>query len=262
MDKLIGLFTSFKGDNVDLNLIEMAFYGLVPFGQVFMRINKYGGSLDKPYLLFPLLLIPPFSIIPVLIAKFGFLKKVNGTNIFDGYILIPIIFRFVLIFIMAHLGEFGGPIFQALLVFATLVATNIFRLINDVTCASNKEGLTIDKIFKQVGDSMIEYSLGIVIILLFTFLPFVKVILELISMFPLPFVGKVANILDSILWSVGLIGGYILVHMFDANFVSNSDSCAGKTGILRLIISIIAFAVAIYHQFRGDLSSLVGMGSN
>jgi hypothetical protein len=259
MDKLISLFTSGKGDDVDMNLLDMGLYTLIPFGQIFMRINKYGGSLDKPYLLFPLFLIPPFSIIPVLIGKFGFLKKVNGTNIFDAYIFIPIIFRFVLIFIMAHLGEFGGPMFQALLVFATLVATNIFRLMNDITCTSNKEGLTMGKIFKQIADSMIEYSLGIVIIFLFTFLPFVKTVLELISMFPLPFIGRVANILDGILWSVGLIGGYILVHMFDANFLSNSDSCAGKTGILRLIISIIAFAVSIFYQFRGELSALVGM---
>jgi hypothetical protein len=259
MDKLISLFTSLKGDDVDMNLIEMGFYTIIPFGQLFMRINKYGGSLDKPYLFFPLFLIPPFSIVPVLIGKFGYLNKVNGTNIFDAYIFIPIIFRFVLIFIMAHLGEFGGPMFQALLVFATLVATNIYRLMSDITCASNKEGLTMDKIFKQIADSMIEYSLGIVIIFLFTFLPFVNTVLELISMFPLPFIGKVADILDGILWSVGLIGGYILVHMFDANFISNSDSCSGNVGILRLIISVIAFAVSIFYQFRGDFLELLGM---
>ncbi len=259
MDKLIGLFTSIKGDSVDMNLIEMGFYGLVPFGQIFMRINKFGGSLDKPYLLFPLLLIPPFSIIPVLIAKFGFLKKVNGTNIFDGYILIPIIFRFILIFIMAHLGEFGGPMFQALLVFASLVATNIFRLINDISCASNKEGLTMGKIFKQVGDSMIEYSLGMVLVFLFTFVPFVGTIIDLLSMLEVPFIGKIANIMDGILWSVGLIGGYIFVHMFDANFVSNTDACSGKTSMLRLIISVIAFAVTIFYQFRTELLGLIGL---
>ena len=259
MDKLIGLFTSVKGDTVNMSLIDMGFYTLMPFGQLFMRINKFGGSLDKPYLLFPLFLFPPFSLLPVLVGKFGFLKKTNGTNILDGYILIPIIFRFVLIFVMAHLGEFGGPMFQALLVFASLVATNIFRLINDITCASDKDGLTMGKIFKQIGDSMIEYSLGMLIIFLFTFVPFVGTILDLLSMLELPFIGKFVNILDGILWSVGLIGGYIFVHMFDANFITNSDACAGKVGLIRIIVSVIAFAVAVFYQFREELLGLIGL---
>ena len=256
MDKLINSFLTIKGDSVNMSLGEMALYTILPLGQFLMRIDKFGGSLDKPYLLFPFFLFPPFSIIPVLIAKFGFLVKKEGSKILDIYILIPIIFRFILMFTMAHYGIPGGPILQAALVFAAIAITNIINLLNNSRCKTNKDSF-FGKFIKQIGDSMFEYSMGIFIIFLISFVPFAGAFLNIISQIPLPFVGKVSQILDTILWSIGLIGGYMLIKMIDVNYYTNTEICSGKVGLLRIIISMIAFAVAIFFQFKNQIKEFV-----
>ena len=73
MNKFLSSFLTFKGDKVNMNLLEMLMYGMIPgFGQLLMRVDKFGGSLDKPYLLFPLLLFPPFSFTSVRIPPLFF----------------------------------------------------------------------------------------------------------------------------------------------------------------------------------------------
>ena len=48
--------------------------GLIPLGQLWARIFNFNGSLDKWWLMFPLFLIPPFSFIPLILMKMGFVS--------------------------------------------------------------------------------------------------------------------------------------------------------------------------------------------
>jgi hypothetical protein len=259
MSTFLKSFLTFKGDKVDMSFLEMLMYGLIPgFGQLLMRVDKFGGSLDKPYLLFPLLLFPPFSFIPVLIAKFGFLNKIEGKNILDIYILIPIIFRFILIFFMAQIGLPGGVLLQAVLIFAAIFITNFIRVLTKESCKPFSDGFG-GKLVKEMSDSMIEYAAGVLLLFSTKFIPVVGGIFEWLRNFPLPLpvIGDISQVIDSAVWSIGLVCGYMIINMIDVNYYSVNEACTGKIGLIRIIISIIAFAVAFFYQFRSQLMEVI-----
>ncbi len=257
MDRFLKSFTTFRGDNVDMSVLEMLMYGLIPgFGQLLMRVDKFGGSLDKPYLLFPLLMFPPFSFIPVLIAKFGFLQKETGVNILDIYILIPIIFRFILIFVMAQIGSPGGLLLQVGLVFAAILLANIIHTLTSERCKSESGGFG-NKLVKSMADSMLEYGAGVLVLFSTTFIPIIGEVLEGLRDVPLPVVGNISSVIDTTLWSIGLVCGYMIMNMIDVNYYTTKELCTGKIGAIRIIVSIIAFAAAIVYQFHGQISTFV-----
>jgi hypothetical protein len=221
-----------------------------------MRVDKFGGSLDKPYLLFPLLLFPPFSFIPVLIAKFGFLKKEKGENILDIYVLIPIIFRFILIFVMAQIGSPGGVLLQGALIFGAIFITNLIHVLTEERCKSVSGGFG-GKLVKEMADSMIEYAIGVLLLFSTEFIPVVGEILETMRDIPFPVVGKISQVIDTTIWSIGLVCGYMIMNMIDVNYYTADEACTGKIGAIRIIISIIAFAAAFVYQFHGQLINIV-----
>jgi hypothetical protein len=238
-----------SGDKIDMNLLEMAFYGLVPmFGQLCMRIFKLNGSLDKPYLLFPLFFIPPFSFIPVIMAKLGMIKKLKdaGSPI-DIYILIPIIFRFILILFMAQITN-GMELFKQVgLIMIALFATNMIRSYTTRNCDKVGGHNIFGNIMKSSIDSMAEYSIGVLSTFLILFVPFIKPIFETINLLKIPYMHQ---IIDSTIWGLGVGSGYLLVNMFDSNYDSAVDYCQGKTGTIRTIISVVAFAFSLFYQVR------------
>jgi len=244
---MIGNFIDLSGDSVDMSLLEMGIYTIVPFGQLIMRVQKYGSSLDKPYLLFPLFLIPPFSIIPVLFAKFGLLHKSNIKNIIDIYILIPIIFRFILIVIfgLGLFRSFSSPLLQAILVLISLISINLYRTSLDDNCVKNEAPIE-NKIIKQVADSMAQYSIGLLTISLVYFIPFFNILLSLTGAIPFPIIGNLGTIMNATFWSIGLAGGYVIVHMYDAYINNKDETCSTKIDSLRTIISVIAFAICLF----------------
>ena len=253
----ISSFFTFKGDKVNMSILEMLMYGLIPgFGQLLMRVDKFGGSLDKPYLLFPLLLFPPFSFIPVLIARFGFLKKAEGENILDIYVIIPIIFRFILIFVMAQIGSPGGLLLQVGLVFGALLLTNIIHVMTEERCKSFKGGLG-KKLLKETSDSMMQYAIAMLLVFSTEFIPILGEILEGLRDIPFPGISKLSAFIDTSIWSIGLVCGYMMMNMVDVNYIETKDACSGNIGKTRIIISIIAFAVSIVYQFHGQLSNMV-----
>lgn len=257
MNKFFKSFLTFKGDKVDMNILEMLLYGLIPgFGQLLMRVDKFGGSLDKPYLLFPLLMFPPFSFIPVLIAKFGFLNKESGESVLDIYVLIPIIFRFILIFVMAQIGSPGGLLLQVALIFAAILLTNVIHALTSERCKAVSGGFG-KKLVKSMADSMVEYGAGVLLLFSTSFIPIIGGLLEGLRDIPLPVVGNISSVIDGALWSIGLVCGYMIMNMIDVNYYSANDSCAGNIGTIRMIVSIIAFAAAIVYQFHGQISTFV-----
>ncbi len=257
MNKFLSSFLTFKGDKVNMSLLEMFMYGMIPgFGQLLMRVDKFGGSLDKPYLFFPLLLFPPFSFIPVLIAKFGFLKKEQGENILDIYVLIPVIFRFILIFVMAQIGSPGGLLLQIALVFGAILLTNIIHVLTEERCKS-VEGGFFQKLTKEASDSMIEYAIGTLLLFSTTFIPVIGEVLEGLRDTPFPGIGKLSSVIDSSIWSIGLVSGYMMMNMIDVNYLSANEACSGKIGMVRILVSIIAFAISIVYQFHGQIGNMI-----
>lgn len=232
------------GTTVDMNILEMGFYGIMPMGQLLMRLIKFNGSLDKWFLLFPLLLIPPFSFIPVIFAKLGWIKK-SKDNIspIDAFVLIPIIFRFILILFIKQVAELGSFMLQIGLVFGALLTTNIIRHYRARNCSGNVGGALVKGSF----DSMFEYSFGVLTTFLVMFIPFIGQILEFILTIPIPYITQ---IVESIIWGFGFAGGYMLLNMYDSNFTNSQNYCDGKVSIVRMIVCGIAMAVALFYQFK------------
>jgi hypothetical protein len=257
MGKFLDSIFNFKGDKVEMSFLEMLMYGLIPgFGQLLMRVDKFGGSLDKPYLLFPLLLFPPFSFIPVLFARFGFLQKREGQHIIDVWILIPIIFRFILIFVMAQIGSVGGLALQVALVLGSIFVTNMIHVLTEERCKKVEGGFG-GKIVKEMADSMIEYAIGVLVLFSTEFIPIIGELLEGLRDIPFPGIGKISSVIDTTIWSIGLVTGYMIMNMYDTNYSTPDESCKGKIGAIRIIVSIIAFAASIVYQFHGQLGNIV-----
>lgn len=244
-----GLF-NLQGDKVDMGILEMLFYGLVPMiGQLFMRIFKYGGSLDKPYLLFPLFFIPPFSFIPVIFAKLGWIKKTDVSNPLDIYILIPIIVRFLLIILLSKVVILNNNIIQIIVLLFALIIANLLHITTDNNC---KDKLNIiNNTAKATTDSMLQYASGILGTYLVLFIPYVGAFIKNMRFLPIsPYISKSIN---AGIWSLGILMGYMLVNMFDGNFSNINDICGGKINMIRVIVSIIAFAVSLFYQFKNVL---------
>ena len=79
---------------------QVLMLGLVPLGQLYARVNIFNGSLDKWWLMFPLLLFPPLSFIPLIMMKFGLIKDGTGSKPIDNFMLIPIIAKLIIPFIL------------------------------------------------------------------------------------------------------------------------------------------------------------------
>ena len=81
-----------KGD-AEISWLETLVVALVPNGQLIVRAGStLRGSLDKWWLLFPLFMIPPFSIVIALLMKFfNIIKPGQGKGAaYDLYMLIPL----------------------------------------------------------------------------------------------------------------------------------------------------------------------------
>ena len=85
----MGNFFSSIKDGGKLSWKQVLILGLVPLGQLYARVNIFNGSLDKWWLMFPLLLFPPLSFIPLIMMKFGLVKNGNGSKPVDNFMLIP-----------------------------------------------------------------------------------------------------------------------------------------------------------------------------
>ena len=48
---------------MQLSIFKVILY--IPCGQLYARVGDFNVSLDRLYLLFPILIMPPFSIIPI-----------------------------------------------------------------------------------------------------------------------------------------------------------------------------------------------------
>ena len=94
MGNFIGNLKNMFTGPTKLTFIQVLILGLFPLGQLWARIFYFNGSLDKWWLMFPMFLIPPFSFVPLLLMKFGFVADGKGTNPLDYWMLLPIIAKF------------------------------------------------------------------------------------------------------------------------------------------------------------------------
>ena len=280
-------FTSGSGDDVNMEIDDIFLYTLLPFGQLFMRIFKYNGSLDKIYLL--LLLIPSFWFIVNLLninhpsyykqllisylitcvsnaipAIIGYYKKINKVDddqgqVLDISIFIPIILRFLLGFGMIYINY--NPVIMHIILFSIVMITVYINLKLRHQCNIYNSNETGNRFKKVLLDSVFIYSIIFIITGSILRLKQIKKFAELFSK-PIQYYGTRGHIILMIGWIGGALLGYILNNMININFntkfeppYNEDDVCKGVVSPFKIVFTIILLIVSlVYYIMSGRLN--------
>jgi len=240
----------FNFDNANkISWLQVLLFSFIPFGQLIARIFYLNGSLDKLWLMFPMLLFFPFSLIPMLLIKFGFVQDGKGADPIDKIMLLPLIARIVALFALNSIGINSPLLFiliNLLINLSTILIANISR--RYYNC--EKEGITTDSIGKAIIDSTIAYAISEVSPIIISYLPFIGGIYELLGLFT-----QNGNIIDGIFSNMGFAVSYILINMFNQD---NIDQFC-NTPFGGNYVDRIAFFISIIVIF---LTKIYGLGKN
>ena len=225
------------GNSVDMGFFEMLIYILIPFATIFMRIFRLNGSLDKLWLF--LFFAPPFSIIHVLAAKWGWIAPGKGGSPIDIYMWIPIVTRVILLFILTNFPG-SSLLFKLLITTSSLLFANMLSLVNKRKCTSENSS-TFGLLQKSLYDAFLQYGCALLSPIIIKYLPIIGPVIKLLAKLPL-----IGGFIELLLWICGYAFMYILINLYDGNFTYNdAEFCAGGIGWFKHILSIISIIVSI-----------------
>jgi hypothetical protein len=236
----------FNGKSIKLSLMELLLYTIIPGGQLFMRFFKLSGSLDKLSMLFPIFLIPPFSFPSIYFAKWGLYKEGKGGNPIDKYILIPVIVKFITLFLFNKMSPLIGLIINVGIVMLSLILCNLIHLSKRKDCTEDKTN-TMKSIHRSIIDSFIMYGGGMAAQILINFIPFIGELYELIEAIP---IGGIDKIVERGIWSLGSFLVYFLNNMF---YNAEGDICNKSPSGLRNMIGLGAIVFAVFMEGKNKL---------
>lgn len=223
-----------------ISWLQVLILGLIPMGQLWARIFNFNGSLDKWWLMFPLLLIPPFSFIPMLLMKFGFVGYGKGTKPLDYWIWLPILVKLIIPFLMPYMiDEESEKLTSLISIMFILLATMLSNLIRRY---KNCESITINSTGKAFIDSTIAFSMGKITAILVPWIPVIGTGIKILQ-------GIFGGFISSILWIFGFSATYILINMFNQDNMTSFCSApfSGKTSDkFPFIISVITLILSIF----------------
>lgn len=211
------LFTN--TDNGDSRISFMyALLSVLPFGSLFARIFLLDGSLDKIWLLFPMFLFPPFSIISAVLMKFGYIKKGKGGTPYDMFMLIPIISKFLLDYAIIDFFELFYEDVSSLDTFlSSFIIQLVIGMIPYIIRAKKLcKQVTFTSFCKAFIDSTIANSVGELFPFMVSITPFIGGVFRIIEWIP-----YLNTQVDNVLWSCGYFIGYVVVNMFNADDMYN-----------------------------------------
>ena len=251
MLKMFGLNPDAAGK---LSWTEVIVMSLVPAGQLYARIFKFKGSLDKWWLMFPLLLFPPLSFIPMILMKYGYVADGKGSDPVDKIMLLPIIVKFIIPFIMPYLIDADSRILTIIVSFIFkllfVMIANLYRRYDNC----NKT-ITMDNTLKAGYNSIVATSIADVVPIAMKFVPVVGTLYSVVSMVPI--IGN-EKIIDSVFWTFAFGATYALLNMFnqlDMDELCKKPFALDITNKTPLFMSLAALVGA--HAFNyivgGDL---------
>ncbi len=221
-----------------LSWMQVVILGLIPLGQLWARVFEFKGSLDKWWLMFPLLQFPPLSFIPLIMMKFGWVKDGKGTDPADKIMLLPIIAKFIIPFILPYMIDEDSEMLTAIVGFILQMLMVMTANLTRRYYNCNGE-ITVDSVGKAGIDSTIAYSIGELVPFVMGWLPVVGIIYSIIE--AIPYIG---DFVDHIFWSLGFAGTYIVINMFNQDNMTKYCSTP-FTGNIQDKIPFISAIVAI-----------------
>jgi hypothetical protein len=271
-----------SGDDVGLTVEDIFLYTLLPFGQLIMRIYKYGGSLDKPYLL--LLMFPSFGFlvnflnpydadfgsnmlkwsvlgvvigwIAPLMGYYKLINKVEDADNLDAAFFIPIFVRLLLVlgFMYFQFETTFMPYIINLVLFGILMLTNFIHLALRKQCNSNNNKDVGSRFVKVLIDTIFQY--GIIFFFMGMFTKTKHFASDLYDV-EIPLFQNVGIMVESITWSFGAMFGYITTNMIDSSYgtdnkspYKNDDVCKGDISALRHVTSVLVLLGGLIYYVR------------
>jgi hypothetical protein len=226
--------------------IRYIIYSVIPLlGQVLLRAFELGSSLDKSWLLYvPVFWVFPFTIIPVVLAKVGYIKSTGHGSPIDIYIIIPIILKLLIGFLPIAKSDYYGM--YIMLLFGGLLIANTLHILKNNYCQKN--GVNFFGVFgRATGDSFLQYSVGFMLTALLKFIlgviPFVKIAMGIINSI---YLMKIAFMF--ILWALGYAAAYMALHMYDYNYENADDLCKKSPHFGKIIISVVLFLIVLFIE--------------
>lgn len=128
--KFPNIFSKIKFPNIfngKLSKMELIAGIFIPMYQIYFRLIKLNGSLDKPWLLLPFFLIFPLSILPTFMIHYGMLKNGNGGPVYDNFMYIPVIFYVLFNIFLENLDSDFDMIIRLAGVFAVSIIPYYLR---------------------------------------------------------------------------------------------------------------------------------------
>jgi len=240
MGNFLGSIFGTIADGGKLSWNQVLILGLVPLGQLYARVNIFNGSLDKWWLMFPLLLFPPLSFIPLIMMKFGLVKNGNGSKPVDNFMLIPIIAKLIIPFILPFIINEDSSLLFTIVSFVlqliTVMTANLIRR------KDNCKEITTDSVGKAGVDSIIAIAAGEITSFAIGFVPLIGIFISMLKNLPV-----IGGIVDSLVWSVGFAGAYVLINMFNQDPNINKLCSSPFTGNIQDRIPLIgSLAVIIF----------------
>lgn len=209
----------------------------IPLSQLYFRLVKLDGSLDKPWLLFPLLLIFPFSLLPTLYLNWGSIAKGTGGKPYDNYMYIPIIFYVLLNMMLKSMRTFGTMDTILRLCGLLLAIMFPYYMRESVNC----DKMEFDNIMNIVSNSSLVLGISYMclpLISLASYFPFVGLTFSVLSMIrSVPIIG------ESFLWGLWYLPTYMINNVFQGLDINNY--CTNNKYYTHLIVGLVLGIVGI-----------------
>ena len=191
----------------NISWTDVFIYSIVPMGQLLARVKYLGGSLDKWYLLF--LFFPPFSFIPMILMKYGIIKKDKKKSLYDNSILFPFVMKLIFpIILPLFINNNESPVlFQSILTgtfILSLFITNMYRRV--VLCGS----MTTDSIGKALIDSIFMEATSRSLPYIFEYIPLIGTVIRIVKRLP-----NVDAAYMNVASSASVVMGYLMVNLFN-----------------------------------------------
>ena len=217
-------FSNFK-DNGKLSWKEVVIMSLIPLGQLYARVEIFKGSLDKWWLMFPLMLFPPLSFIPLIMMKYNLVADGKGSKPIDYNILIPIIAKLIIPFVLPLVIDEDSTVLYSIVNLVLLLITSMIA--NLIRRNENCKEISTNSIGKAGIDSTIALAGGEITSFAISFVPLIGTVISLLK--SIPFIG---SIIDQLIWAIGFAGTYVVLNMFNQDnmnkfcstpFIGNSE---------------------------------------
>ena len=202
----------------DLSWTRTMILGLIPGGQLYARLFNFGGSMDKLWLLL-LAFFPPFSLIPMILLKLGWISIKQGSgfiNPLNKWLLLPIITIIMMPFLLDHVFNLDNDSLLGFLITFVFIITAC-SITNIINMRGKCKTTTFNNVGKSLMDAITAYGIATFITWCINFIPIIGEIIISIEM--IPFIG---HIIKQSIWILGYIVGLFLLDSF--NQIS-SDIC-------------------------------------